>query len=240
MDCSRFAEKGLDALDYKTDTLAELGISDVLFLALKQGKAAFPMGSSDGYDFDANARAWMLGLCQIKTQTPVASPRLLNGSKTVQELGGVRRTIASYRDQLRADYMKLLASVVKASSFIKNPMMSTLMGKSENQYYKKTHDLLFGLNQATLSNCDSAVQRIDKFLSNKQNANMRTARAAANAAQTAARQQETNSMAAKYGLPPGSKSENVLRARLNSLRRGGKRRGGKQKTNRRLTRRRKV
>ena len=159
MNCSTFAEKGLDTLDYVTDKVADLGLSDKLFLALKQGKTALLKGKpSDAQELDANARAWMLALCQVKTQTPISNvtelPKLFNGSKTVQQLSEVRGRIATLRDQVRGEYMRLLASVAKAGSHIPNPMLSTMMGKSENQYYKKTHDMMFDLNKATQAGAD--------------------------------------------------------------------------------------
>jgi methylthioribose-1-phosphate isomerase len=111
------------------------------------------------------------------------------------------------------------------------------VAKDENQYYNETHTKLKGLQTPTYSNLQSAVQRIDKFVSTKQNANMRAARAASNAAAAATAQQERNKEAVKYGLPPGSKSENILAARLALLRRGGRRKTKRRSTKRRSTRR---
>jgi hypothetical protein len=247
MACAVFANKGLDSLDYSA--AAELGITKDLFLVLKKGKNAFPMSESGkAHEFDADVRSWMLDLCKLKTETPVANPlefpRLLDGSKSVEELMGVRKTIAMYRDQLQADYMKLLGSVAKAATHIPNPVFSSMLSKmgvakDENQYYNDTHTKLKGIQTPTYSAAQSAVQRIDKFISNKQNANLRNARARSEAAAAATAQQERNKEAAKYGLPPGSKSENILAARLALLRRGGRRKTKKQKrsTKRRSTRR---
>jgi len=247
MACAVFVNKGLDRLDYTADKLADFGITNDLFLLLKKGKNAFPLSESGkAHEFDADVRSWLLDLCKIKAETPVANPldfsRLLDGSKPMPEILELRKTIATHRDQLQSDYMKLLGSVAKAATHVPNPVFSSMLSKmgvakDENQYYNETHTKLKGLQTPTYSNLQSAVQRIDKFVSTKQNANMRAARAASNAAAAATAQQERNKEAVKYGLPPGSKSENILAARLALLRRGGRRKTKRRSTKRRSTRR---
>ena len=236
----------------------ELGITRDLFLLLKKGKNGFPMGARyNAGSFDSDVKAWLLDLCKIKSETPVANPlefpKLFDGTKTTDQLSQMRKTIAAYRDQLEGDYKRLLESVRKASTHIPNPMLSSMLSKmgvakDENQYYKQTHEQMFSLQKAVVSNLQSAIEKIDTFTSNK-GSGSRSAAAAAGAGP--ARAGPENALVARYtnvmghppigmGPPVTQANINAMSARLASLRRGGKRKTKKRSTKKRSTRRRKI
>lgn len=223
MSCSAVVGKSLNSLE---PTNVGSYVSKETLLLFKKGKNAFPSEKRlEAAAFDSDVRTWLLGLCNADTDFPPMKP--------VEESVGQRDAIARAHDSLVSDYKRLLGSIGKASQNIPNPVFSTMLSsigvtKQENQYYKQLHESLFPIQQAYVSRLKSLVDKIDRKISNQQRATLQRQRDEANAAAAAARQRETNAQAAKVGLPPGSKPENVLAARLAALRRGG----GKKKTKR--------
>lgn len=224
MSCSAVVGKSLLTLEP-----SNVGsyLSKETLLLLKKGKNAFPSENRlEAAAFDSDVRAWLLDLCKADTDFPPMKP--------VEESLEQRDAIASALDTLVADYKRLLVSVAKASQNIPNPVFSTLFStigvtKQENQYYKQLHEALHTVQQGYASRLKSLLDRITRRIANQQTAALQKARLNANTAAAAARQQSVNEQAAKVGLPPGSKAENVLAARLAALRRGG---GRKKKTHR--------
>lgn len=224
MSCSAVVGKSLNTLE-----ASNVGtyLSKETLLLLKKGRNAFPMENrSEAATFDSDVRTWLLDLCKADADFPPMRP--------VEESLAQRNAISAALDALVSDYKRLLLSVAKASQNIPNPVFSTLFSsigvtKQENQYYNQVHDALHTVQQGYASRLKSLVDRIDRRLANQQAAELQRQRAEATAAAAAARQRETNAQAAKVGLPPGSKPETVLAARLAALRRGG---GRKKKTHR--------
>lgn len=218
MACSALANKSLNSLEA---TNVGSFLAKETLLLLKKGRNAFPMEKrSEAAAFDADVRTWLLDLCKADADFPPMRP--------VEESLPQRDAIAAAHDSLVSDYKRLLLSVAKASQNIPNPVFSTMLSsigvtKQENQYYNQVHDALHTVQQGYASRLKSLLDRIDRKISNQQTATLQRQRAEANAAAAAARQRETNAQASKVGLPPGSKMENVLAARLAALRRGGAR-----------------
>lgn len=236
MSCSAFVAKGLNSLDY--DTNVKNFLPKDVFLLVKKGKNAFPMGKSmEASTYEADFRSWMLDLCKARTETIATSLEFLDTlrrAETVEDLAALRGPIVALRESLVADYKRFLSSVSKAAQYIPNPVLSSMLiglgvAKSENLFYKQVHDALFDIQKAVEGSLTSAIDRIDRLIRNKENAAMRNARARSNAAAAARHQERFNTIGARLGLPAGTKPLNVLTAWKNKTVRGGRRKTKLQK-----------